>query len=188
MAEPFQLFEKPLLKYSWVVRFGYALRLLMYKWRLCPAPSYEWSEIRFLGSLWPSLASVYLCAQLDLSWPDLTLHDDLWGYYCFLANNCWLKQDTSFKVVPMYSAQHGESVDMQHDLLESGHDLELRSRLVFDLFRSNYASFEVERRDDQIGTSRRPTHLPVIRYSSIKCIYGRQLIIQRSYMVKIANI
>ena len=134
MAEPFQLFEKPLLKYSWVVRFGYALRLLMYKWRLCPAPSYEWSEIRFLGSLWPSLASVYLCAQLDLSWPDLTLHDDLWGYYCFLANNCWLKQDTSFKVVPMYSAQHGESVDMQHDLLESGHDLELRSRLVFDLF------------------------------------------------------
>ena len=70
----------------------------------------------------------------------------------------------------MYSAQHGESVDMQHDPLESGHDLELRSRLVFDLFGSNYASFEVERRDDQIGTSRRPTHLPVIRYSSIKCI------------------
>ena len=119
MAEPFQLFEKPLLKYSWVVRFGYTLRLLMYKWRLCPAPSYEWSENWFLGSLWPSLASVYLCAQLDLAWPDLTLHDDLWGYYCFLANNCWLKQDTSFKVVPMYSAPHGESVDMQHDPLES---------------------------------------------------------------------
>ena len=51
----------------------------------------------------------------------------------------------------MYSAQHGESVDMQHDPLESGDDLDLRSSLVFDLFGSNYASFEAGRRDEHDG-------------------------------------
>ena len=51
----------------------------------------------------------------------------------------------------MYSAQHGESADMQHDPLESGHDLDLRSSLVFDLFGSNYASFEAGRRDKHDG-------------------------------------
>ena len=56
MAESFQLLKKSQPKHSYALIIVYALRLFVYRLRLRSAPLYEWVEIRYVGSLWPSLA------------------------------------------------------------------------------------------------------------------------------------
>ena len=56
MAEPFQLLKKSQPKHSYALLIVYALRLFVYRLRLRSAPLYEWFEIWYVGSLWPSQA------------------------------------------------------------------------------------------------------------------------------------
>ena len=56
MAEPFQLLKKSQPKHSYALLLVYALRLFVYRLRLRSAPLYEWVEIWYVGSLWPSQA------------------------------------------------------------------------------------------------------------------------------------
>ena len=56
MAEPFQLLKKSQPKHSYALLIVYALRLFVYRLRVRSAPLYEWVEIWYIGSLWPSQA------------------------------------------------------------------------------------------------------------------------------------
>ena len=56
MAEPFQLLKKSQPKHSYALLIVYALRLFVYRLRLCSASSCEWVEIWYVGSLGPSQA------------------------------------------------------------------------------------------------------------------------------------
>ena len=56
MAEPFKLLKKSQPKHSYALLILYALRLFVYRLRLRSAPLYEWVEIWYAGSLWPSQA------------------------------------------------------------------------------------------------------------------------------------
>ena len=56
MADPFQLLKKSQPKHSYALPIVYALRLFVYRLRLCSAPLYEWVEIWYVGSLGPSQA------------------------------------------------------------------------------------------------------------------------------------
>ena len=47
----------------------------------------------------------------------------------------------------MYSGRPYGSTDIQHDLFRSGHDLDLKSNLHIDLFRSNYSSFNASQEE-----------------------------------------
>ena len=47
----------------------------------------------------------------------------------------------------MCSAQRYRLTDMQHDLFQSGHDLDMRSNFQNDLSRSNYSSFNESRQE-----------------------------------------
>ena len=47
----------------------------------------------------------------------------------------------------MCSGRRYGSIDMQHDLFGSGHDLDLRSNFQHDLSRSNYIAFDDSRQD-----------------------------------------
>ena len=56
MAESFQLLKKSQPKQSYALLIVCALRLFVYRLRLRSAPLYEWVEIWYVGSLWPSEA------------------------------------------------------------------------------------------------------------------------------------
>ena len=59
--------------------------------------------------------------------------DVIKGRKRFLGNNFWLGWDTGVKSTSKCLNHRDESTDVQHDLIESGHNLDLRSNLINDL-------------------------------------------------------
>ena len=68
-----------------------------------------------------------------------------------LCNNAELDEDTDSKTTPLRLSLQDASNDISYDLFGSGHDLDLRSNFKFDLFRSNYISFDASQRDTHDG-------------------------------------
>ena len=69
----------------------------------------------------------------DLSNMHIRSRDVIKGRKRFLGNNFWLGWDTGVKSTSKCLYHRDESTDMQHDLIGSGHDLDLRSNLRNDL-------------------------------------------------------
>ena len=65
----------------------------------------------------------------------------------FLANNSWLKRDRTLGMTLLCLSQQDTSTDVQHDLLWSLRDLDLRLNFDLDLSRSNHISFEASLRE-----------------------------------------
>ena len=70
----------------------------------------------------------------------------------FFANNFRLKRDTDMGLVSLHFSRRDASDDMQHDLFEWPHDLDLKSNFDLDLSRSKNISFNASRREKHDGT------------------------------------
>ena len=68
-----------------------------------------------------------------------------------MCNNVELNKDTDTKITRLCLSRRDASNDISYNLFESGHDLDLRSNFKFDLFRSNYISFDASQRDTHDG-------------------------------------
>ena len=83
----------------------------------------------------------------DLSNMHIRSRDVNKGRKRFWGNNFWLKWDTGVKSTSKCLYHRDESIDMQHDLIGSGHYLDLTSNLRNDPFRSHYTSFDAPWRE-----------------------------------------
>ena len=64
------------------------------------------------------------------------------GSQAVFDNNLLQIEDREAKLTPLCLSRQDASIDMQHDILGSSRDLDLRSNFQLDLLRSSYMSFE----------------------------------------------
>ena len=72
--------------------------------------------------------------------------------YAFFAYNFWYNWDRGMGQAPMCLSCQDASYDVDHDLLRSFRDLDLRSTFKVDLSRSNDIPFHSSRRGEHDGT------------------------------------
>ena len=75
----------------------------------------------------------------------------IWGHKQFFANNTWQDRARDAEMVPNDLSRRDASVDMQHDLIGSWPDLDLRSNFDLDLSRSSGICFESSWREKHDG-------------------------------------
>ena len=64
-----------------------------------------------------------------------------------MCNNVGLDEDTDSETTRLGLSLRDASNDVSYDLFGAGHDLDMRSNFKFDLFSSNYISFDASRQD-----------------------------------------